>query len=48
MLVKTGVGRVKEKPENNRKEKLLTDDIGNLIERWNSKPLGDKIKCRYF
>lgn len=25
-----------------------TDEIGTLIKRWNSKPLGDEIKCRYF
>lgn len=48
MLVKIGVGYVEEKSENNRKENLRTDEIGTLIKRWNSKPLGDDIKCRYF
>lgn len=48
MLVKIGVGYVEEKSENNRKENLRTDEIGNLIQRWNSKPLGDEIEFRYF
>lgn len=34
--------------KNNRKEKLGTAEIDSLIKRWNSKPLGDEIKCRYF
>lgn len=42
------MGYEEEKPENNRKEKLPIAEIGNLIKRWNSKPLGDEIKCRYF
>jgi hypothetical protein len=39
---------VKEKPEKNRMEKLLTDTFGNQIERCNSNSQGDKIKKQEF